>query len=299
MGDKLGLRTDTPVGDALVAFAHDILREARSAIDTAENSDAVAVHDFRKAMKRWRAHLRLLEPLVGLDARGLRDEARDLARSLAAARDQQAALDALADVQRGENFISARSWNSIRERLEGLRQNAETVALTEETRAGLRAAIDAAARAVDGWSLAQVEFWQVAESLQEGYARACAAIPTHWKEAEDEALHTLRQRVVVHRYQMDLVEPLWPRLGKLWIAEAQRLRERLGAHQDLAILEKLTGPHQALAPWRSRLTVLIQTRKAVHVQASRRLAGRLFAERPKAFRRRLQGLWESASGVAN
>lgn len=299
MGEKLGLRAETPIGDALVAFAHDILREAHAAIDDPDRVDAVAVHDFRKAMKRWRAHLRLLEPLVGLDARGLRDEARDLARALATARDHQAALDALADIQRTDNFVSVRSWNSIRERLESLRQNAETVALTDETRAVLRTALEAAERAVDGWPLTRVEFWQVAEGLEEGYARARAAIPPHWRDAEDEALHALRQRIVVHRYQMQLVEPLWPRFGKLWIAEAQRLRERLGSNQDLAVLGRLAGPHQPLAPWRSRLTPLIGARKANHVEASRRIAGRLFAERPKAFRRRLLGLWDSAGEFAD
>jgi hypothetical protein len=103
----------------------------------------------------------------------------------------------------------------------------------------------------------------------------------------------------VHRYQMELVEPLWPRFGKLWIAEAQRLRERLGSHQDLAVLAALTGPHQVLAPWRSRLAPLIAARKAAHVEASRRLAGRLFAERPKAFRRRMLGLWDSAGELAD
>ena len=41
------------------------------------------MHDFRRAMKRWRALLRLFEPFLGEEARRLRDEARDLARALA------------------------------------------------------------------------------------------------------------------------------------------------------------------------------------------------------------------------
>jgi anti-sigma-K factor RskA len=98
---------------------------------------------------------------------------------------------------------------------------------------------------------------------------------------------------VVHRYQMELVEPLWPRLTKLWVAEAQRLRERLGAHHDLTTLAALVAPHQPLARWRSRLAPLIAAREASHVKAAARVAGRLFAEKPRAFRRRLEALWES------
>jgi hypothetical protein len=92
---------------------------------------------------------------------------------------------------------------------------------------------------------------------------------------------------------MQLVEPLWPRFGKLWVGEAQRLRERLGSRQDLEVLRGLTAPRALLAPWRSRLLPLIEAREQVHVAAARKLAGRLFAERPRAFRRRIEALWES------
>jgi hypothetical protein len=99
--------------------------------------------------------------------------------------------------------------------------------------------------------------------------------------------------VIEHRYQMELVEPLWPRLGKLWVEEAQRLRDRLGRYQDLAVLSGLTAPHQLLAPWRSRLARPITDRQTVHLNAAARLAGRLFAERPKAFHRRLRAIWQA------
>ena len=99
--------------------------------------------------------------------------------------------------------------------------------------------------------------------------------------------------MVVHRYQIELVEPLWPRLTKLWVAEAQRLRERLGAHHDLTTLMTLIAPHQPLARWRARLSALIAAREAAHVKGAARIAGRLFAEKPGAFRRRLEALWDS------
>jgi hypothetical protein len=118
-------------------------------------------------------------------------------------------------------------------------------------------------------------------------------MPAHWSAADVEELHTLRQRVVVHRYQMELVEPLWPRLSKMWVSEAQRLRERLGTCQDLAVLARLTEPRGPLAHWRARLTPPIAARHALHVNAAARLAGRIFAESPRGFRRRLEALWEN------
>jgi CHAD domain-containing protein len=298
MGDKLGLRFDDGVGDVLSAFARDILREARAAIDDAGRNDAVAVHDFRKAMKRWRAVMRLLEPFVGDDAGRWRLQARDLARELAEARDGQAALDALADLSKAEDgTLSGRSLATIRGRVEDFKQAAETTTLTDAARDRLRAALSAAAEAVQGWPLDRMAFTDLAGGLAKAYARARRAVPPQWRQADAEELHGLRQRVVVHRYQMELMEPLWPRLGKSWTGEAQRLRERLGTCQDLAVLARLTAAHQPLARWRARLAPLIETRKALHVAAAARLAGRLFAERPKAFRRRMEALWESRDGA--
>jgi CHAD domain-containing protein len=293
MGEKSGLRRDRPVGDALDTFARDILGEAHAALDNPH--DALAVHDFRKAMKRWRAFLRLLEPLAGAPARDLRDAARDLARELAAARDGQSALDALNDLDRLDG-LPARSLATVTARLEALRAAAESTALTEMLRGRLATALEAAREALAEWPLAEATFEDIATALSEGYGRARRAIPADWSLAGDEELHELRQRVVGHRYQMELVEPLWPRLGKLWIAEAQRLRERLGTCQDLAVLARLTAPHQPLAPWRSRLAPLIAARRSAHVDAAARLTQRLFAERPKAFRRRLLALWDSSRG---
>jgi hypothetical protein len=97
---------------------------------------------------------------------------------------------------------------------------------------------------------------------------------------------------------MDLVVPLWPKIGRAWVSEAQKLRDRLGHHQDLTVLKDFTAPHQPLAHWRSRLVPLIEARQAEHASGAGRVARRLFAEKPKAFRNRLLGLWESRYGGA-
>jgi CHAD domain-containing protein len=287
----------TAAAEDLRGTSEEILGEARRELDDRTVTDAVAVHEFRKAMKRWRAMLRLFEPLLGEEAARLRVEARDLARELAGPRDARAALDALADL--GEDALSARTREAIQSRLEAIRTEAEATALTDEMRARLREAVDHAATVARHWPLDQMGFDQVADQLAAAYGRARRAIPADWSAATPEELHVLRQRVVVHRYQMELIVPLWPKMGRLWVNEAQKLRDRLGHHQDLTLLKGLTDPHRPLARWRSRLVPLIEERQAEHVAAARRLAGRLFAERPKALRRRLMNLWENRRAAAS
>jgi hypothetical protein len=87
---------------------------------------------------------------------------------------------------------------------------------------------------------------------------------------------------------------VWPEFGQLWIAEAQLLRDDLGVHHDLVGLAALTGPGQPLERWRQRLTPHIDQRQNDHTAAARHHSEHLFAEKPKAFRRRVTALWEAA-----
>jgi CHAD domain-containing protein len=289
-------KPDSGAGEGLRTASGEVLDEARRQIDDRDVPDAMAVHEFRKGMKRWRALLRLFEPVLGQEAAQLRVEARDLARELAGSRDARSAIDGLADL--GKEPLPGRTRATLESRLEELCKTAEAATLTDDLRERLRDALDQAAAAARRWPLDDVAFSAIADGLAASYARTRKAVPEDWAKATPEDLHELRQRVVVHRYQMDLVVPLWPKIGRAWVSEAQKLRDRLGHHQDLTVLKDFTAPHQPLAHWRSRLVPLIEARQAEHASGAGRVARRLFAEKPKAFRNRLLGLWESRYGGA-
>jgi CHAD domain-containing protein len=284
-------------GDGLAAAARSIIADARRAVTNPEFTDAEAVHEVRKALKRWRALLRLLARPLGDQADQMRAEARELMRALSGARDAQSSLDALADlrkeVTKTETSFSPTSMATIQQRLTDIKQAVEQTSFTAGMRDRLSRYLDYATLSLERWPIKAIDFDTVADGLISTYRRARQLLPDNWAEADAEHLHDLRRRVVEHRHQMDLMEPLWPRLGQVWAEEAQRLRNQLGACQDLAVFAGLTAPHQPLAPWRSRLTPVIEARRLSHLKTAARLAGRLFAERPKAFRRRIGALWSA------
>ena len=289
---------DSSFGDGLAAAARSIIADARRALADPELSDAEAVHEVRKALKRWRALMRLLARPLGDQADQMRSEARELMRALSGARDAQSSLDALADLRRqdlrkAEMPFSDKSMETIRGRLTEIKDAAEGKNFTKPMRDRLSRYLDYATLSLERWPLKAIDFDTVADALTSTYRRARQLLPDNWPGAEAEHLHDLRRRVVEHRHQMDLIEHLWPRLGQVWAEEAQRLRNRLGACQDLAVFTGLTAPHQPLAPWRSRLSPVIEERRSAHLKTAARLAGRLFAEKPKAFRRRIAALWSA------
>ena len=249
-------------GDGLATAARAIIADGRQALTDPELTEPEAVHEVRKALKRWRALFRLLARPLGEQADQLRTEARELMRAVAGARDAQSALDALADLRKADLPFSTTSTETIRARLTEVRDAAGATSFTKGMRDRISRYLDYATLSLERWPLKAIDFDTVTDGLTSTYRRARQLVPDGWEDLEAEHLHDLRRRVVEHRHQMDLVEPLWPRLGKVWAEEAQRLRNQLGSCQDLAVLTSFTAPHQPLAPWRSRLAPLMQARTA-------------------------------------
>src|SRR5258708_24193909 len=111
--EKPALQPDAAIGPALRTIAANILAKARVALTDPERSNQDAVHDFRRAMKQWRALMRLLKPFIP-DAHRWRREARDHARSLAHARDGAAALNAFDGLgDKGILLLSERSTATV------------------------------------------------------------------------------------------------------------------------------------------------------------------------------------------
>ncbi|HEX4409214.1 MAG TPA: CHAD domain-containing protein [Xanthobacteraceae bacterium] len=292
MAAKPALEPKTAIGPAIRAIAAAVLAKARMAIIDPERSNEEAVHQFRRTMKEWRALMRLLAPFIP-DAPRLRVEGRDHARALATARDGAAALNAFDTlIDNGILVLSARSSETIRSRIEALRGSEEKAVMTGEQRDAIVAWIDRTAASIETWPLDPFDFSSIAAQLAYSYRNARRRIPSDWAMANAEELHTLRRCVVELRYQMELVEPLWPRFAKMWTDEAERLRGRLGQCQDLEVLMQLTALHGPLAHWRSRLTPACTERFDALAQRASRIAYRLFSEKPKPFRHRLEMLWE-------
>lgn len=285
-----GMVADSNFGVLLEAEARAILNDARAVLTNPGLTGSQTVHALRRALKRWRALMRLLSGPVGEPAERLRVEARALMRALSGSRDAQAALDALADLDKSEIPLSATSRKAIATRLLRLRSEAEAAGFTTERRRQAIRYIEDSEREMSQWSLATIEFDAVAEALTLSYRRGRRRIPSQWLSAEPDALHELRKRAVEYRHQIELLEPLQPKFIRERIKQAQRLRERLGACQDLVVLEALTAPHAPLARWRGKLVPLIAARRERHLGAASEIASELFAEKPKAFREQLEAL---------
>lgn len=288
MNSHLDKDAGTPV-DVEHAAASGLLATALEAAVAAagralEQDDPVrAVHDLRKAFKQLRGDLRLVRGSGRGAARALRDELGAAARKLSQARDtavQRETLDKL--VEKG--LLTPAARRSAREALAGGGETGgETFPLA--VRAEITALVARCGPAV-------VEMAgtpgpkAVIGAIVADYARARErgrSVDT----TDDEELHELRKAVIAHRYQMELLTPYWPALGELWEKELQRLRDKLGEHHDLAVLAASVRD-TGTGGWRGEVLKAVEHRQKKLLNRIQRLQAQLFAERPKAFARRLR-----------
>src|SRR4029453_237481 len=89
------------------------------------------------------------------------------------------------------------------------------------------------------------------------YARAVRLVDKGLESADPSVLHEARKSVIHLRYQLDMLEPIWPALIGAWVKELQRLREVLGDFNDLCEMESLINdPSSPLSKVKDRAVAL-------------------------------------------
>ncbi|WP_341989249.1 CHAD domain-containing protein [Azorhizobium sp. AG788] len=270
--------TANPPGDALVetlTAALDKVADAATADDPVE-----MVHDARKALKEYRALLRLVP---GDAAKTARHAAAATARTLSAARDRQAAREALEALEDADLIPAPHAAQAMavidalpHAAAEDADHRAVLLAFLATARADHADHLDTAARAAD-----------VVAGLRKAYAKAYAA--KDWSRPE--SLHDLRKRVVTHRYQMAFAADI-SRGGKggKRARSAQRLRDILGLYQDLEALKLILAAalgtaHEAVMSDIAAATRTFQRKLVKQAQARH---AQLFRHRPRQFEDRLR-----------
>lgn len=296
-----------PVAHSLRQTGDNILATARAAHKRLQDplrsgEPSTAIHDLRVALKRWQALLRLLEYPIGDEAMVLRHEARLLAREFGRSRDAQSVLDALADIAKqrdaGTPTMSQRTEATITRRLQETREASEAAQLNAEVHQHLHDGLARASACLASWPLERISFEDIVTALAQSYRGARRRLPREWDDTNPEAIHDFRKAIVAFRYHLDLIAPLWPKVWRAFIDEVQKLRMQLGRSNDLVALSLLTQPNQPLAHWRSRLTPPIESRRRFHLERARLLSGRVFAESPRSFRKRIEALAKAAAASA-
>jgi hypothetical protein len=313
---RLGPARREPLGHAFqrMALAQvDITLELLSAEHT--GSIERTVHETRKALKRLRALLRLLEHELGERAFARESAAlRDVAQRLAEARDAAvmlATLDGLI-ARHPRELARRRGVLELRGRVHAEQRRIERIALGEQaTRAEMTGELRAFRARASDWRLPERDGMQLIEPglrrlYRQGRKRYLRVL--RGKGEEMTAMHEWRKRVKDLRYAAEMLDRRGSRkrgdadehLRRL-ARSADSLGELLGEDHDLAVLaqrlraDAYAGGHVTWHTGRrtrkALLKAIARRRRALRKQALRQ-GKRLYRRRPKRFVRRVRAAYE-------
>jgi CHAD domain-containing protein len=267
MAYKLALHR---VPDSIRTTAREQLDGAAEGLERPEDP-VEAVHDARKRIKKSRALLRLARPAMRPRSFRIYDrELRDQGRALSGARDADVLVQTLDDLARHDTRIPKPHFTAVRNRL-------------AETAQGAPPEQDVASVAgnVEGWPVDRADARTLVRALTGTYKRGRRAYARAKDDPTTENLHQWRKRVKDLWYQQQLLQRVWPDVMKALAGEAKTLSKLLGSDHDLAVLAGELAPGDPLLP-------LIADRRAELQSEAFALGSRVYAESPKAFRKRVK-----------
>ena len=275
-----------PVPDELRRIAREQLGRAAERLRRPDGDRVEAVHDARKAVKKTRALLRLVRPSLPREEYQRENAAlRDAGALLSGTRDRDvlvATFDDLAGRYVGQ--IAAEEFDAAREQLTAGPPPPHPAPAQEAA----AAALDAIAARIDRWPLEDADAATLQRGLAQVYRRGTKAYMSALTDPSVEALHEWRKRVKDLWYHARLVHDVWPPVLEAQAAELKRLSELLGDDHDLAVLRDALPEDSPVLP-------LVSMRRDELQAQARRLGALVYAERPKAQRRRMRAWWAAAA----
>jgi CHAD domain-containing protein len=271
--------------------AHEQLGDALRGLRDRRGDAATAVHEARKDLKKVRSLLRLVRPCLPEETyRAQNMRLRDIGRDLSGARDADALVETVSDfAERHVGRLPAAAFDRLRGRLAAGATSSRQRDDRPPCDRGADA-LEAAATAVEEWPLDACDADALREGALRAYRRGRRAMAEVTDDPTTENLHEWRKRVKDLWYHARLLEETWPRVFKAQAKEAHALADLLGDDHDLAVLAMELQPGGAagdLAIDDALVRDLLARDRAQLQDRALRLGHQIYAERPKAFDRRL------------
>jgi CHAD domain-containing protein len=266
------------------------LREAARAEDPSP-----CIHAARKDLKKLRAAVRLLRDELGDDLYGAEDERyRQVGRLLSPSRDAEVKVETLEDLR--QRFSGRLATTATSDWLEQLRQERD-LALAASRRGNANsvgaalALVEEGSARIGSWPLKTGSWKLVGPGIGRAYRRGRREMRRATEEESGANMHQWRKRAKDLSYQLRLLREARPEALGDSLDLADELADALGDHHDLTVLRDDLLLRDLPTAQRPALVATIAERQDALAATAFDLGGRLYARKPKAFRRKMRRGW--------
>jgi CHAD domain-containing protein len=297
---EFSIRATEPVGREVRRVLDEQLTSALARLrDPGEDGLDVAVHEARKSCKRLRAVYRLVRPaLPGSRYRTLNATVRDAARELSGARDAKALVDMFVDLVAAHGAAAAEEGFVVVRR--ALEDRAQMVAEDGESAGPVLRAIERlelVAGLTARTNIPDDGFSVLRPGLERTYGDGRRAMLRFRAEPTPDLSHEWRKSVKYAWHHVELLEATAPSLLTPTADALHQLSDALGDAHNLAVLSELVRDHPARfggPATAERVIKMAGESRADLENRGLRLGLRLYAEKPRAFGRRMSAYWRAA-----
>jgi CHAD domain-containing protein len=291
------LKPGEHVGDEIKRIILRQLEGATSELrEVGTPSGNAAVHRARRRVKKVRAAIRLLRPLLGHTFEPLDRRLRGTVHLLAPVADGQGVVEALDHLTQGNaDPETIDALRAVRIGLVEREARADRRACAERVLQRVASTLRAERSEVAGWHLRAPGFKAIAEGLEAGYRGSQDAMTAALAHPTAHHFHSWRRRVKDHWFHVRLLEGRCGNRLRAYERRLEQLDECLGELHNLALLIEIVGgelsvPRNQTA---ARLRVIRKAQLELR-RSARALALRLYKETPRHYIRRVHALWRLA-----
>ena len=291
------LHTNEPLGAGILRVAENLIDSITDSGEHPKQNEGEYVHNVRTTIKRLRALLRLIRPVVG-ETFFNRENARlrKAGRRLAVARDAEVSRETLKTLPVSGD---PEKKQAVAAALAGLESKDGARTDIGDALNEIRKDLEQTKRNLQQLQLVNGE-WEVVETgLQDVYRQSRKRMDRALQDGGDEAFHKWRIRVKNLFYELELLEPVWPKQMDKMTSRLSKLQDKIGCDHDIAVLKGLLrktpqrfGGTEAV----ERLIRCLDGKSRKLRQAAEPLSEKIFAEKPRRFVRKLGRRWSSRRG---
>src|SRR5262245_49411093 len=255
-----------------------------------------AVHDARRRVKKIRAIIRLVRPVLDKDSRAVDRDLSTVSRLLAPVADGRGIVETLNEIE--HRYPASLPKRTLAAARAGVLRNGARADREAQTRGILKMAagtLRSERSRIKHWRIRGDGFRAIAPGLEQSYRRARRMMLVTWSKPKPSHFHTWRRYVKDHWFHIRLLEG---RCGFHLVAYERRIAALdgiLGEDHSVMLLRDLLVTDESLPHEEGARCLRVVSRyQRVLCRHAEILGARIYTERPRRFVRRVRHLWRDA-----